>query len=151
VILDLQAQAATLQTKLETAAETQAVILAQRKADMDALSLQMKESAEKQQAALKEKDDNMAALDAKSKEAAAKLNDLLKEKNVTINDLGKQLELASKKAAGLYKKIEKLEAKNLACENKLNEVQSNLDKARHDAARLSQTLEADKKEPATAE
>ena len=84
---------------------------------------------DKYEIALKEKDENIGKLDTRSKEEAAKFGDLLKEKNSEITDLGARLESASKKIAGLNKKIAKLESKDLACENKLDELQTNLDKA----------------------
>lgn len=150
-ITELYSQIHDLEVKLQDARGEYEANLNQKKAEIEELNSQMKTAEEQHAQAIKDKEAELSDLDAKAKADKKKFSGLLQDKNAEIADLSKRAEESSAKITALLKKIEKLEAQNLASDNERAALAARLKKAQTDSAGLSKLLSGSKAEKSTAD
>ncbi len=143
VINELETRVSEMEGQLKESEARYQTLSEEKNAEITGLMTEAQERSEQHEAAISAKAQEITGLESRVQEESAKFNALLGEKNAEINDLGKRLEDASAKISTLLRKIEGLETKNLSGENKIAELEAELQRLGQQKARLSEIIRED--------
>ncbi|HTL71262.1 MAG TPA: hypothetical protein VL404_08240 [Candidatus Eisenbacteria bacterium] len=148
---DLEAKIAALEGRLQETTERYEALLAEKGKAIEALDAGAREAEARHAEELKARDGELADRDARSKKDVEKFTGLLGEKSAEITDLGARLEEASKRIAALLKKKESLEAKMLAADGRIEELERAVKELEKKNAQLSADLAKTRQETAVSD